>query len=178
LSSFRSSYKEAAALDGPAWWSAALLLGIALLIQLQLPPNFAFRNAHVSFVVIVVVWFALRADLFRASIFGLIAGLAEDVFSTGTGAGWTIATTLTAIFSSMLSRGFFADSIPLVAIIVAVATLVRDGLFWAVMWFQGYPLGFGTFHFHQSLWQALLDALAVAVIMLALRYRDYYYATR
>jgi len=128
----------------------------------------------VSFVVIVVVWFAVRADLFRGSIFGLIAGLAEDVFSTGTGAAWTISTTLTAIFSGMLSRGFFADSVPLVAIIVGAATLVRDGLFWAVMWFQGYPLGYGTAHFHQALWQALIDAIAVALIMVALRYRDYY----
>lgn len=160
------------------WWTAVLLLGIALLVQLQLPPNLAWRNAHISFVLIVVVWFSLRAGLLRAAVFGLIAGLAEDVFSPGTGAGWTIATMLTAIFASTLSRGFFADSIPLLAIIVALATLVRDGLFWSVMWFQGYPLGYGSFHFHQALWQALLDAIAVAVIMIGLRYRDYYYATR
>ncbi|MBV9271061.1 MAG: hypothetical protein JO165_08205 [Candidatus Eremiobacteraeota bacterium] len=126
--------------------------------------------------VIAVVWFSLRSDLIQASIFGLIAGLAEDVFSAGTGAGWTISTTLTAIFVTLISRGFFADSIPLLAIFVAIATLVRDALFWAVMWFQGYPNGYANVHFHQSLWQALLDALAVIVIMLALRYRDYHAA--
>lgn len=172
MSSFRSSYKEAAPLNGPTWWSAALLLAAALLIQIEFSPFLSFHNAPVSFVLIVVVWFAVRADLLRATIFGLIAGLAEDVFSTGTGAGWTIATTLTAIFAGMLSRGFFADSIPLVAIIVGIATIVRDGIFWAVMWFQHYPLGYGTVHFHQTLWKAALDAVAVALIMLGLRYRD------
>jgi len=176
LSSYRSSYKEAAPLAGPTWWSAALLLAGALFVQIEFSPFLAFRNAHVSLVLIVVVWFSVRADLFRAAIFGLIAGLAEDVFSTGSGAAWTISTTLTAIFAGMLSRGFFADSIPLVAIIVAVATLVRDGLYWAVMWFQSYPLGYGTVHFHQAMWQALLDAVTVALIMLALRFRDYYAA--
>jgi rod shape-determining protein MreD len=144
-----------------------------LLLQLELLPFLKLRNAQISLVLIVVVWYAIRVDVFRAAVFGLVAGLCEDLFATSTGAAWTISTTLTAILAAMLSRGFFADSIPIVALIVAVATLVRDGLFWAVMWFQHYPPGYGTIHFHQAVWQALLDAAAVAAIMLAIRYRDY-----
>lgn len=168
----RSKYTEAAPLTGPSWWAAALALAVALLLQIELLPLVRVHNAPVSLVLIVVVWYAVRADVFHAAVFGLIAGLLEDVFATGTGAGWTIATTLTAVCAGMLSRGFFADSIPLFAIIVAITTVVRDAIFWIVMWLQGYPQGYGSIHFHQTLWQSLLDALAAAAIMAAIRFRD------
>ncbi|MEO6912449.1 MAG: hypothetical protein ABI182_00335, partial [Candidatus Baltobacteraceae bacterium] len=85
---------------------------------------------------------------------------------------WTIATTLTAILASTISSGFFADSIPLVAGIVVVATLVRNLIFWLVMEIQGYPIGLGGIHFHQTLWQAFLNGLLATIVMLVLRHRD------
>ncbi len=48
---------------------------------------------------------------------------------------------------SRLSRGFFADSIPLVTGITIVATLLRALLFWIVMALDGYPPGLGAMHF-------------------------------
>lgn len=106
-------------------------------------------------------------------MFGLIAGICEDALSAQTGAAFTISTTSTAIVAAILSRGFFADSIPLVAAIVVLATLVRDALFWSVMTLQGaYPPGLGRQHFHQTLWQAVLNALFVSAVMLLLRWKD------
>lgn len=157
---------------GPAWWVAGAYLAGALLVQVEIGRFLVFRGAALSVVLVTVVWYAIRVDTRRAALFGLIAGLCEDVLSTQTGAAWTISTTVTAILAGTLSRGFFADSIPLVAAIVAIATLVRDAIFWTVMALQGYPPGLGGAHAHQALWQALLDAAFVAAVMGVLRLRE------
>jgi rod shape-determining protein MreD len=147
-------------------------LAAALLAQIEIAPLFRFRHAEVSVVLVTVVWYAMRVDTRRALLYGLIAGLCEDLLATGTGAAWTIATSVTAILAGAVSRGFFADSIAIVAGLVALATLVRDLVFWIVMALQGYPPGLAGTHFHQSVWQAILDALFVTVVMLLLRYRE------
>ena len=127
------------------------------------------RNAEPSFVLVAVVWFAIRVNTQRAAIYGLAAGLCEDLLSTSTGGAWTISTTLVAIIAGTLSRGFFADSLPLVSLITAIATLLRSLLFWIVMAFEGYPSGLATPHFHQALWEALFNAILMIVVMLAVR---------
>ncbi len=157
---------------GPAWWIAGIYLLAALLAQIEVLHFFRFRNAEISLVLIVVVWYAVRVDIRRAAAYGLIAGLFEDVLATQTGAAWTISTTATAILAGMLSRGFFADSIPLIAVIVAVATLIRNLLFWIVMALEGYPAGHAAQHLHQTLWQAALNALFVSVVLWLVRYNE------
>ncbi len=122
-------------------------------------------------VLVVVVWYAMASDPRRATIFGLCAGLMEDALSGGTGPSWTVATSVTAACTSMMSSGFFSDSIPLVAVIIVLATLLRGALFWLTMALQGYPPGLGYAHFHQTLWQATLNAAFITIIMLASRYR-------
>ncbi|MBV8721008.1 MAG: hypothetical protein JO277_02590, partial [Candidatus Eremiobacteraeota bacterium] len=81
----------------------------------------------------------------------------------------TISTMLTATLTSVLSRGFFADSIPLVSLVTVVATLLRALLFWTVMSIEGYPSGMAGVHFHQALWQSLLDAIVMVAAMLVVR---------
>jgi rod shape-determining protein MreD len=157
---------------GPVWWRAGIYLAVALLVQVELMHFFRFRDAEVSLVLVVVVWYSIRVDAKRAAVYGLLAGLGEDILAAQTGAAWTISTTITAILAGMLSRGFFADSMPLATAIVAIATLIRSLLFWIVMALEGYPPGYAALHLHQSLWQALLNAVFVAVVMLALRYRE------
>jgi len=154
---------------GPEWWVAAIYLALALLVQIELTHFVSVRGAEPSFVLIVVIWYALRTDMRAAAIFGLIAGLCEDVFSAQTGAAWTISTTLTAIFANYLTRWFFADSIPVVAGVVLVATLLRRMLFWVGMALQGYPAGHARTHLHEALWEALLNAVLAAIALLAFR---------
>ncbi|MGR4065112.1 MAG: rod shape-determining protein MreD, partial [Vulcanimicrobiaceae bacterium] len=165
MSSYRSKLHEAPFV-GPPWWVAGGWLALALLAQVTLLHYVAIRNVEPSLVIVAVVWYAVRVDVRRAALYGLIAGLCEDALAPGSGAAWTISTTLVAIPASALSRGFFSDSIPIVSFVAAAATLLRNGVFWIVMALQGYPRGLGRMHLHESLFQALLDAAAMAVVML------------
>lgn len=157
---------------GPAWWQAVLLLIAALAVQTELLHYLNFRGVQPSFVLILVVWYAVRADARRAALFGLLAGLCEDIFSTQTGAAWTLSTTATALVASLASRGFFADSIPAAALAVAIATMLRRLLFWAIMALQGYPAGYASVHFHRTLLEAALNAGLAILAMLAIRYSE------
>ncbi len=148
---------------GPLWWHAALWLLAALIFQLTVARFLAFRGAAPSAVLVVVVWYAIRVDVRRAGSFGLAAGICTDLLSTGTGGAWTVATTLVAIFAALLSRNFFADSLTLAAAVAAVATLLRNGIFWAMMGWQGYPAGLGSIHLHEALWEALLNAILMVL---------------
>jgi rod shape-determining protein MreD len=145
------------------------VFAIAIIAQTTLLHFVSLRGATPSLVLVAVVWFAIRVDARRAAAYGLIAGVCEDVLAAGTGAAWTISTTLTATLISIASRGFFADSIPLVTLATIVATLLRALLFWTVMSLEGYPAGMAGTHFHQALWQALLNAVVMVVAMLLAR---------
>jgi rod shape-determining protein MreD len=164
-----SPKRRFASYSGPQWHVVALVLAIALVAQTTLLHSVALRGATPSLVLVAVVWFAIRVDVRRAAIYGLIAGLCEDVLAAGTGGAWTVSTTITAMLTSVLQRGFFADSIPIVAVVTGIATLVRALLFWTVMSLEGYPAGLAGTHFHQALWQALLNVAVMIAAMLIVR---------
>jgi len=171
LSSFRSK-PHVAPFVGPAWYVAAAWLAAAILAQSTIVHYFAIRNVVPSFVLAVVVWYAIRVDARRAAIYGLVAGLCEDALSAGSGAAWTIATSLSALLASVLSRGFFADSIPLVIAITIVATLVRALLFWVVAALGGYPSGLGGMHLREAVVASALNAIVMVVAMVVARHFD------
>lgn len=157
---------------GPPWYVAAAWLVGALLAQATVVHLLAIRNVVPSFVLVVVVWYAIRVDARRAGIYGLCAGLCEDALSLNTGAAWMISTSASALLASRLSRGFFADSIPLVIVITATATLVRALCFWIVMALVGYPPGLGSLHLHEALAQAALNVAIIVTAMLIARRFD------
>lgn len=160
-----------APLAAPSWWRAGLYLLIALFAQIEVMHYATLRGAQVSAVLVVVVWYALRSDMLYAAAFGVVAGLLEDTFGA-TGVAWTVATPLAAMFVSLLSRWFFADSVPILAGVVIAATLVRRLVFWITMALQGYPPGYARLHFHQALWEALLNAVLISVLVLLARLRE------
>jgi rod shape-determining protein MreD len=135
---------------------------LALLFQTTLAHFLVFHAAVPSAVLVVVVWYAIRVDTRRAALYGLVAGLCEDIIATNTGGAWTMSTTLVAVLAGLLSRNFFADSLPLAATMVALATLTRAGLFWSIRALEGYPPGLGSQHLHEALWQALFNAVLMA----------------
>jgi rod shape-determining protein MreD len=177
LSSFHSSGQtprkppkpHVAPFVGPPWYVAAAALAVALVAQSTIVHYIAVRNVVPSLVLVAVVWYAIRVDALRAALYGLIAGLCEDALSAQTGAAWTIATGLSAIVASLSSRGFFADSIPLVLSVTLIATLVRSLVFWIVVGFAGYPPGLSTLHLHETLLQATLNVIVMTAAMLILR---------
>lgn len=157
---------------GPEWWVAALYLIVALIAQIELLHFFQFRGAGLSVVLVVVVWFALRSDMLGAAAYGLAAGLLEDIFSAQTGGAWTVSTTIVAVVANYSTRWFFADSIPVIAGMVVVATLLRRMLFWVVMAIGGYPPGYARLHLHQALWEALINAVFAAIALLLVRHAE------
>ncbi|HET6274677.1 MAG TPA: rod shape-determining protein MreD [Candidatus Cybelea sp.] len=171
LSSSRSK-PHVAPFVGPPWYVAAAWLVAAVVAQATVVHYLAFRNVVPSFVLVVVIWYAIRVDARRAALYGLAAGFCEDALSAQTGAAWTIATALSALLAGILSRGFFADSLPLAAGITIAATLVRALLFWIVMALEGYPSGLGAMHFHEALLQTLLNAAVIVVAMIVMRRFD------
>jgi rod shape-determining protein MreD len=154
---------------GPSWYVAAAWLASALAAQATVVHYFAIRNVVPSFVLVVVVWYAVRVDTRRAALYGLVAGLCEDALAAQTGAAWTISTSVAAVAASLLSRNFFADSIPLVTGITIIATLMRALLFWIVMALFGYPAGLGAMHLHHALIQSVLNVVVIVAAMLLAR---------
>jgi rod shape-determining protein MreD len=134
------------------------------------------RNVEPSLVLVAVVWYAIRVEPWRAAAYGCAAGIVEDLLSYHTGGAWTISTTAVALAVSLISRGFFADSIPLLATFTFAATLVRQLIFWVTMGFEGYPSGLGMIHFHEALFEAPLNALLMMLVMLVARRFDSRYA--
>ena len=157
---------------GPAWYVAAAWLAAALLAQSTIVHYVAIRGVVPSLVLVVVIWYAIRVDARRALLYGLVAGLCEDALSARSGAAWTIATSLSAVLASVLSRGFFADSIPLVIVITVVTTLVRALIYWVAAALGGYPSGLGTMHLHEAIVASVLNAAVMVVAMLAGRRFD------
>ncbi|MGA8532726.1 MAG: rod shape-determining protein MreD [Candidatus Tumulicola sp.] len=154
---------------GPPWHFAAAWLLVAVVAQATIVHYLAIRGVVPSFVLVVVVWYAIRVDLRRAAFYGLAAGLCEDVLAAQTGAAWTISTIATASVISVLSRGFFADSIPLAAAVTLIATLVRALLFWTTMSLEGYPAGLGGMHLREALLGAALNVAVMITAMLVAR---------
>jgi rod shape-determining protein MreD len=165
----RENKPHVAPFVGPAWYVAGAWAVAALIAQTTLVHFLAIRGVVPSFVLVAVVWYAIRVNARRAAIYGLFAGFCEDALSTQTGAAWMISTSLSALLASWLSRGFFADSLPLAAGITVVATLLRSLIFWVVMALSAYPPGLGVLHFHEALLQATLNAATILVAMLVSR---------
>lgn len=169
MSSFRGK-PQAAPFVGPPWYLAAAWLLAAVVAQATIVHAVAIRGIVPSLVLVVVVWYAIRVDALRAAVYGLTAGVCEDALSASTGAAWTISTLVAAVTVSVLSRGFFADSVPLASAFTAIATLLRALLFWTIMSFEGYPAGLGAMHAREALVAAGLNvAVMISATLIARR---------
>ncbi len=148
---------------------AAAWLIVALVVQATLMHYAVVRGVEPSLVLVAVVWYAMRADAWRATLYGFFAGLGEDLIAFDAGGAWTFSTAIAAFLASLPTRRFFEDSIPLLMLVTACATLVRAVIFWSVLTIEGYPPGLGTLHFHEALLQAVLNAALAGAVMLVAR---------
>jgi rod shape-determining protein MreD len=160
----RNSFRSVEVAVGPALWPSVGFVVLALLVQTTFAPYLTLRSGMPSFVTAVVVLYALRTGARRGVVLGAIAGALTDMVA-GTGGGWTIADTLVALGSGAVSRGFFSDGMFPPVMLVAIAVLARDALFWLVMLAEGYPRGFFGVHLHATLESAALTALATFVYL-------------
>jgi rod shape-determining protein MreD len=176
LSSSRNTRIRIPRAVAPTWWIAALWLVAAEFAQVTLMHYAVVRNIEPSLVFVTVVWYALRVSSVQAAAYGLAAGLLEDILATGTGAAFALSTTIGALVAQRISRGFFADSLPLVLTITVVATLVRQLMFWVIWGMEGYPPGLATMHFHEAIGNCVANALLMLVVTLVARRFDSRYA--
>jgi rod shape-determining protein MreD len=151
----------------PKFWVLVLLAVAAILAQSTLLHVVSLRGATVSLVTVLLVWTGLRCGVTTGGLLGLCAGLVEDAL--GGGGTNVLGTTLVGFGAGLLNTRFFADSLPVFVSAVAGATIVRAVTTYAVL-----ELGFGErglFHrsSHELVWQILLNVVAAALTVLALR---------
>jgi rod shape-determining protein MreD len=158
---------------GPRLRFAIAWLLVALIVQATAMHFATVDGAEPSLVLVLVVWFAMRAGTRRAMLFGFLAGIGEDVLAFDSSGSWTIATTVTAFVASLPTRRFFEDSIPLFTIVTFMATLVRALIFWDAKSIEGYPAGLATIHFHKALESGVLNAVLAIAVAMALRHFEY-----
>jgi len=170
LLSFRSSAQAHAVRLPTDWRGAAIWLLVAGFLQSTLVHFIAFRGAVPSLIFLVVATYALRSGSAGAILIGTVGGLIEDALAGNTGAAWTIATTLSALAVSGAARMLFADSPSIFAALVVVAALVREGLYWAVLSLEGYPVGLGMHFLKIALASAVYTGL-IALFVIYLRWR-------
>ncbi len=155
--------------DPVPWWYVAGALAVALIGQAAIAPFASFRGGTVSFVTLLVAWYAVRNGSLRGLTFGLIAGSCEDALAGSTGVAWTFATGLAGLAAGRLARTWLADTKLALVPGAGLVTLLRDGAFAVFMQAQNRPLTLPLNHLHAALWQSLLDAL---VAFAALRLGD------
>jgi hypothetical protein len=153
--------------EPPVWWPVALALGAALLLQTTIGSRLAFRGATISFVTLIVAWYAVRTGSLHGFIFGLIAGACEDAAAGATGVAWTFATALAGLLCGRLSRTSLADTRLVLVPAAGLMTLLRYGAFFVAMNLEGHPLALPLVHLHVALWQSALDALVALLVLRA-----------
>ncbi len=151
----------------PRFWVLALIALIAVILQATLLRPLSLRGANVSLVTVLLVWTGLRCGITTGGALGIFAGVVEDAL--GGGGANVLATTLVGFCSGLLHVRFFADSLPIFVSAVAAATVLRASVTYLVV-----EIGIGqrgTFHrlSHELVWQVLLNSLAAAIALIALR---------
>jgi uncharacterized membrane protein len=149
----------------PVTWQVALALVAALLWQSSLGSFLQFRGATISFVPLVVAWYAVRTGSLRGLTFGLIAGACEDALAGSTGAAWTLATGLIGLTCGRLRGTSLADTRLVLVPGAALATFVRYCAFAVAMQAEGRPLALPLTHLHVALWQSALGAIVAFVVL-------------
>ena len=170
LLSFRSSARPHAVRLPTDWRGVALWLFAAGFVQATLVHYVAVRSAVPSLIFLVVATYALRAGASGAIILGAIGGLLDDSLAGNTGAAWTIATTVAALGVWGAGRFLFTDSASIFAVIVMAASLLREGVYWAVLSREGYQVGLGMHYAKIALAAALYTAI-LSIVASFIRWR-------
>lgn len=146
---------------------AAIALGVALALGASAPPLLRFRGGTVSPVLLVAIWYAMRAGALRGATFGLIAGACEDALTGTSGVAWTFATALACALAGRVTGTWFADLRSAVVPTVAALALVRAAVAVVIMAAQGHRIGLPSRALHGVLYGAALDAAVALVVLVA-----------
>lgn len=156
----------------PPRFSILLALGlIALLLQATLLHGITLRGAHLSIITVLVVWTGLRCGVVGGGWLGLVLGFLEDAL--GGGGVNTIPMMFVGFGSGLLANRFFSDSLPVFLSALTVATALRYAASYLFFEFIDGERGLFVPLSHEFVWAALLNAVAGALTVLALRAYDH-----
>jgi|GEM_PF-1427330 len=167
---------EAEVYVAPPFWLLLVLAVAAVLLQATLLAGLTLRGASMSLLTVLIVWTGMRCGVWTGGWLGLLGGLLEDAL--GGGGANVLGATLVGFGAGMLSSRFFSDSIPVFVAAVAGATIVRTLATLAV---TELALGErGLFHrvSHEMLWQIVLNCIAAAIVLLAVRVASHAWPAR
>lgn len=108
-----------------------IFLVIAILLQWTVG-NLWQPLSHIDFVLIAIVYSALQKNAVKAIIFGSIGGIAVDALSGGLLGANGFTKTFIAFLVSEISRRFNMDNVFLRLVVLAVACLFDDLLFYGI----------------------------------------------
>jgi rod shape-determining protein MreD len=155
----------AALFDPPAWWKVALVLFAVVIAQSTIAPHVALRGAVPGLVLLLVLWYGFRTDVVGGLLLGAIAGACEDALAGPSGAGWTVSTAIVGALAGRSAGTFISESRTWLVPYVALATIVRYGVYAIVTRAEGQPIVLPTMHAHEMLWQALYNAVLAFALL-------------
>ncbi len=137
--------------------------GLLLVAQFGVRPLFATR-ANVDFLIIAILFSAVRVRPGIAAILGLLAGLTVDALAPSAFGAATVSYVAVAFVASRVKAVFFADHVALTGLFVFLGKLAFDTLYATL---SGAGSGAGLF-IQLLLWTPLSAALTAAVSILLL----------
>ncbi len=146
----------------------SVLLAIAFgcaVVQSTVFSGIELRGAHVSLLLVLVVWTGLRCGVVAGGWLGFFAGLFADAL--GGGGVNVIGFTLAGFGAGLLANRFFWDSLPVFIGAVALATIVHALTAWMVLALAFAERGAFIRTTHAMAWEVLLNC-AVAALALAI----------
>jgi rod shape-determining protein MreD len=150
----------------PPRFSVVLAIAFACaVVQSTMLAGVELRGAHISLLLVLVVWTGLRCGVVTGGWLGFFAGLFADAL--GGGGVNVIGFTLAGFGAGLLANRFFWDSLPVFIGAVALATIVHALTAWMVLAIAFAERGAFIRTTHAMAWEVVVNC-AVAALALAI----------
>ncbi len=153
----------------PHWYlSLALLAGIALL-QTTLAPRITWLGAKPDLMLVTVVCWGLLRGPAASLPWAFVGGLMLDLLSGAPFGATALVLMLTNYLSTVGETSLLRFSFLLPVTVVAVASLVYNGLFLGLLWVLGRPVAWQAALLHVMLPAMLINTLIMPLVYFPLR---------
>jgi rod shape-determining protein MreD len=146
---------------------AALALAAGI-VQSTVLSGVEFRGAHISLLIVLVVWTGLRCGVVTGGWLGLLAGLIADALG-GNGVN-VLGFTLAGFGAGLLANRFFWDSFPVFIAAVAGATALCAFDSWATLAIAFGERGAFARDSHEAFWSVIVDCAVAAIALAMIRF--------
>jgi rod shape-determining protein MreD len=152
----------------PRFGGLAALALCAGIIQSTVLSGVEIRGAHISLLIVLVVWTGLRCGVVTGGWLGLLAGLVADALG-GNGVN-VLGFTLAGFGAGVLANRFFWDSFPVFIAAVAGATALCALLSWATLAIAFGERGAFVRDSHVAVWAVIVECAVAAIVLALIRF--------